>query len=120
MIDIPFGSKGYLSGPMTGVEDYNMPMFFYWQVKLEKSGYRIDNPALYDLRKMRTGWVYSEDQWDSIIAEDCEILKGCDFVFVLNGWQDSPGALIEIECARREGIPVYYEEYASCKDKGVK
>ena len=42
----------YISGPMTGMDDYNFKVFFHRQVELEKEGWRVLNPAEIDLRKM--------------------------------------------------------------------
>ena len=112
MKDLKFGATIYISGPMTGIECFNFPQFFYWQVKLEKSGYHVLNPAMMDCMKMlHDGWKYEPCMWDDIIEEDCKIIaEEADALFVLNGWRDSCGALREIETAKVHGIPVYYEE----------
>jgi nucleoside 2-deoxyribosyltransferase len=39
---------------------------------------------------------------------DLEIIKRCDFVVVIPGWQTSQGTLHEIEVARQAGLHVYF------------
>jgi|TARA_Y100000310_G_scaffold182627_1_gene182699 hypothetical protein len=106
------GDTLYISGPMTGITDYNFPQFFKWQCMLEQSGYKVKNPALHDLRKMWKGWVYDDSMWDEVIAEDCAMIESneVDGIFVLKGWEGSRGALMEIATARKCNKPVYYEE----------
>lgn len=36
-----------------------------------------------------------------------EILKRCDFAVLMKDWENSPGALKEVEVAKKRGIPVY-------------
>jgi hypothetical protein len=112
MIDkLPQGSTIYVSGKMTGVHCFNFKNFFYWQVVLERSGYRVINPAEIDcLRMLNEGWVYSPDKWEEIIAEDCELIKSkADAVFVMDGYITSEGAHKEIAAAIESGKMVFYE-----------
>jgi hypothetical protein len=39
---------------------------------------------------------------------DLEIIKRCDFMVVIPGWQTSQGTLHEIDIARQAGLPVYF------------
>jgi len=40
---------------------------------------------------------------------DLEILKRCDVMWAIPGWDTSKGTLREIEVAKAQGIPVYFE-----------
>lgn len=43
--------------------------------------------------------------WEDYIDMDLAILKKCNCIYMLNGWQNSRGACIEKEYADRHGIP---------------
>lgn len=103
--------KLYLSGPMTGLPCYNFPAFFYWEVVLSNRGHKVINPARIDCERMLGGWTYSEDQYDEILEEDLRLIRQeAEGVFMLNGWEESEGALMEINEARDKGIPIMFEE----------
>ena len=109
---LPIGSTIYISGKMSGLPCFNFKNFFYWQVMLEKSGYKVVNPAEIDCLKMIGGWRYSEDQWEAVIEEDCEIIRSdrVDAVFVIGrDYVSSAGAHREIMAAADADKPVYYE-----------
>jgi hypothetical protein len=108
---LPYGSVIYVSGPMTGLPCFNFKSFFYWQVMLEKSGYKVINPAEQDCLKMlNEGWQYSPDKWEEVIEEDCQLIRDeADAVFVMDGYITSEGAHREISTAVEAGKPVFYE-----------
>lgn len=91
--------KIYLSGPMTGIEDYNYPLFNSSAEVLRSYGYLVSNPAEHfngaqDLPK------------ETYMREDIKSLLDCEIVVTLPNWQDSHGAQLEVEVARACGIPV--------------
>jgi hypothetical protein len=53
------GDTVYIAGPMRKffTECFNFKRFFFWQVKLEESGYNVINPALIDCQR----WI--DDGW---------------------------------------------------------
>lgn len=111
MIDLEKGKTIYVSGPMSGYTNYNFEEFFYWGKLLKLHGYKVINPADKDLTKMFHGWQYTEDQWEDLIEYDRMLIKCyADAVFLLKGWEDSKGALLEIEEANLKQIPLFYEE----------
>jgi len=51
---------------------------------------------------------------DSVWLEgDIEILKRCDLVVLVDGWENSAGARCEVEVAAAHGIPIYDEQWVS-------
>jgi len=40
---------------------------------------------------------------------DLAVLKVCDVIFMIPGWESSPGANIEREEAQKLGMPIYYK-----------
>jgi len=48
--------------------------------------------------------------WDSVWLEgDIEILKRCDAIFMVKGWEKSTGATAELKVAKAQGMEIYFE-----------
>lgn len=85
--------------------------FFFWAELLERSGYICVNPARIDCQKwIDEGWIYTPDQYEDVLAKDLEILAGCDALFLLEEWRDSPGARREKARAEELGLPIFRAE----------
>lgn len=87
----------YISGPITGVvgaEEY----FKEAEQKIEAAGFIAINP--YTLIN-----GFGKLRWDDYIDMDLAILKKCNCIYMLNGWQNSRGATIEKEFAEKHNIP---------------
>ncbi|WP_238552926.1 DUF4406 domain-containing protein [Paenibacillus alvei] len=80
----------YLSGPMTGLPEYNHPAFHLAALRLRRAGYRVLNPA--DV-------VVEKEDWGSYMRADIKLLMDADMVAVLPGWEQSRGARIEVDLA---------------------
>lgn len=92
--------KIYLSGPMTGYEDYNYPAFDRAAQMLREQGYIVFNPAD----------QFDGDQsleWTTYMRADIAAILECDEVAVLDGWEMSLGARLEVIVARSIGLPVW-------------
>jgi len=90
----------YLSGPMRGYEEFNYPAFHYAAFNLRAKGYEVLNPAeSFDGDTTLPFEVYME--------EDKRLVAKADAVALLEGWEKSEGAAIEMETARLRGIPCY-------------
>lgn len=87
----------YISGPITGVieaEEY----FREAEQKIEAAGFIAINPCTFI-----TGG--GKLTWEDYIDMDLAILKKCDCIYMLNGWQNSRGATLEKEFAEKHNIP---------------
>lgn len=102
----------YIAGPMRHHKCFNFPQFFYWQVKFEKSGYKVINPAELDCERwIEDGWIFTDDKYEEVLGEDCRLIREeADILFVLTGWEESEGANKEIEEAKKKGITIAYED----------
>jgi hypothetical protein len=89
--------KIFISGPMTGYEDYNRPAFFHMEDVLTKAGWDVANPA--------NNGVHEEQPFYVHLKADFKMLLKCDALFSLDGWKDSPGATMEYLVARNSGMP---------------
>lgn len=97
----------YISGPMTGLPQYNYPMFEYVSTKLRSLGMEIssphENPLPPDID------VISESElWDQMIALSIEQMNSCDAIILLPGWTRSRGAKLELEYMLDRDKEVYF------------
>ena len=97
--------KFYISGPMTGLPEYNYPAFFAMEKKLQAIGHwQIVNPAR----------LPHQPTWRKYMVQDILYLLDCTHVIMLCGWQNSKGAKLEHHIAKELGITILYEESALC------
>lgn len=90
----------YISGPMTGLPDWNFPAFNAKAQELRERGFQVVNPA--------------EDkepdlEWSDYLRIDLRMLMDCDAIYMLPGWQGSKGARLEHHVACELGFAVLYE-----------
>ena len=88
----------YLSGPMTGRPDLNFPAFHAAAARLRALGYDVTSPAEIVLG--------SEATWHAAMRADIKGLLDCDAIALLDGWQESAGAHLEMHIAHRVGIEI--------------
>lgn len=89
----------YLSGPMTGIADHNVPAFNRAAALLRARGHHVINPA-----EMAGGDLSLP--WSAYIRADIGCLLRVEAVRVLPGWERSRGARLEVLVAQSIGIPV--------------
>lgn len=82
-------SPVYISGPMTGLPDYNRGVFNAAAAKLRAIGYEVVNPAEQP----------EQPSWEEYMRHDIKLMMGCQSIFLLPGWQNSRGARIEFQIA---------------------
>jgi nucleoside 2-deoxyribosyltransferase len=73
--------------------------------ELWKAGYAVICPH------MNSALMDTVAPEKNFLEGDIEILKHCDVLVVVKGWQHSSGTLNEIDFAHRNGIPVYSWDY---------
>lgn len=92
----------YLSGPMTGLPEYNYPRFFEVAEVIRDAGHWVYNPAEYDFTGELVDFPVKE-----AFAEYCRIIcTECDAIVLLENWQASTGVAAETSLARAIGVPV--------------
>lgn len=77
----------FISGPMTGYEDFNRPAFMEAEEKLKKAGFSVFNPAWMDFDSGFSN--------DAIMSIDLVALSHCNYIYQLPGWKYSKGASAE-------------------------
>lgn len=101
----------YLAGPMTGVKDYNFPLFFEVEHELHCQGYRVENPAKNngDTLSAAIADAQSEERsWADYMRLDLVRLAKADAVCLLPGWHNSRGARLERYIATELNMPVWF------------
>jgi hypothetical protein len=118
----------YLAGPMSGIPQFNYPKFHKITKELRDAGYTVinpveeDSPELQDILKAsKDGLVEGKhhyehkvavagETWGDVLARDIQtIFNRCDGVVVMDGWEKSRGARLEVFVANLCGrsINVY-------------
>lgn len=94
----------YLSGPMTGLPEFNYPAFAAATEALRAAGYTVFSPHEF---LPNTNTVPSQADLRRAFAAYCKfICEEADAVVVLAGWTKSKGATCEVALARNCGLPV--------------
>lgn len=88
--------KVYISGPITGIDFGNRIAFSCARSALELCGYEVVDPS-----KVQLG---DDATWADYMRVDLKLLLDCDFIYMLEGWEDSRGARLERELAENLGI----------------
>lgn len=92
----------YLSGPMSGLPDGNLPAFRETTARLRSLGLKIISPHELDETIEVVGVC-----WADYLRRDLAVLAGqCQGVIVMSGWTRSKGAQLEVHVARCLGMPV--------------
>jgi len=97
-----YSGKGY-----SEIED-NIKRAEKASIKLFRKGWAVITPhkntAHYEIYEDET---LTYEMW---LAADMEMLKRSDAIFLLNGWQNSHGAVKEQQYALGNNMPVFYED----------
>lgn len=96
----------YISGPMTGIPEFNFPAFFNKEKELKKSGWKVINPARIGKRIILKRNVEYQDY----IKADLKGLFKCSTIYMMKGWQNSKGANLEKHVAEILLLKIIYED----------
>ncbi|QLI49434.1 hypothetical protein vBPaeMUSP18_37 [Pseudomonas phage vB_PaeM_USP_18] len=94
---LPLIRRLYLSGPMSGLPEFNYPAFHAEAGRLRALGYHVENPAENDAPPCGT--------WQAFMRKAIAQLITCEAVALLPGWTESRGALLERQLAVTLGMP---------------
>lgn len=88
----------YLSGPMTGLPEFNFPAFHAEASRLRGLGFDVVSPAELNPDPSAT--------WHDCMRRDLAALLTCDAIALMPGWQKSAGAHLEMHVAHRVGMEI--------------
>lgn len=92
----------YISGPITGHDDY-VDKFLMAEQAILKTGHTPINPA-------RLNYIMPEDATHAEYMKMCiPLMDICDMVYMLEGWRDSKGAVAELQHAIETNMDVFFE-----------
>ena len=110
----------YVAGPMSGIPQFNFPVFDAAAADLRAKGYTIVSPAELDSEETRQAALASIDgapgtgshmneTWGDFLARDLKLIADVvDGVIVLPGWEKSSGARTETFMAFVAKKPIVY------------
>ena len=91
----------YISGPMTGIKEWNFPEFYKAQRILVARGDKVFNPAQ---NSLECGFDYAD-----FLRFDIQAILICSKMYMLKGWQMSKGARLEHDIAEALGLEMEYQ-----------
>jgi hypothetical protein len=109
----------YISGPMTGIKDFNAPLFNFVAFKLRELGYEVINPVELDGEADKSTLT-----WEMCLRRDIELLMSAAqrrpvIIATLPEWYISKGARLEVFVAATVGLPVMPYEDLLLTARGV-
>ena len=90
----------YLSGPMSGLADYNYPVFNEVAKSLRDQGHVVVNSAEFEQDTSKV--------WSHYMRQDLRRLLDCHTIALLPGWDRSRGATLELFVATQLGMRVVH------------
>ncbi len=94
----------YLSGPMSGLPEHNVPLFNRTTKLLRKKGFRVINPAELDAKEHCRSW-------EECLRRDIRELSRCTDIATLPGWKKSRGANLEVHIGKALSYEVHPVAY---------
>lgn len=105
---IPTPRRWYVSGPMAvfgNDQEYLTQLF-------TDVAHQIRHWGMESITPLEDGLSWDAPYVDHLLA-DLRNLNECQGVYLLPGWEFSRGCRIEVEWARRFGIPIYFNREVS-------
>lgn len=103
--------RGYISGPMTGHDDWNVPAFDAAAARVRGWGFQAVNPA------DNFGRDYDvPGGWPVYLRHDVSLVCSCSVLFALPGWEASRGSRWEVAVAAVLGMPILDAETCRALD----
>lgn len=101
----------YLSGPMSGLPEFNFPAFATAAARLRGAGYEVVSPAEIVAGPPPSPSAGESEQkrfYNACMRADLKAMLDCDAIALMRGWENSNGAHIELHVAQRVGLQVLF------------
>ena len=98
--------KLYISGPMTGLPEFNFPAFAQAADWYRTLG--CDVLSAHEVKHDEPNGLGSLPWHEYLRADLIAMLTECDEIVMLPGWQNSKGATLERHVAMALGFPVHH------------
>ena len=89
----------FLSGPMTGYENFNFDQFNFIENVLNQYGIEVVNPVHICKKYKKEHVLNDKTVFDKMVAEQQEAERTCNAIMLLHGWQNSKGVRLELKTA---------------------
>ena len=99
--------KIYISGPVTGVADYK-GKFLCAEYQLLQRNWSPPVEIINPVRVLEN--IPADTPWGQFMDITLAVMRGCDAIYMLRGWENSRGAQIEKLYAEGCGMKVMYED----------
>lgn len=96
----------YLAGKMTGLPNYGYDRFAEVAAKLRAAGFKIASPHEIDYDE--TQYPRGTRPYKDYMKGGVDLLFECDGIILMEGWEDSTGAPIELSIAEACGYDIKY------------
>ena len=109
----------FISGPMTGFENYNFGKFNKVAARLIQAGYNVINPVNICKKFKQEEVIKSKEAFDAMVAEQqVAEREQCDAILLLDGWELSLGVRLELQTAIELKFQIFLEKDLSwlCDD----
>lgn len=93
----------YIAGPMYGLPEKNYPMFQWVEGLLIDAGHSVISPLEADKFVLPSDPEPTREWWQRITMR---LLLNTEAVALLDGWEDSKGAMLEVVVAEGLGMTV--------------
>lgn len=91
--------KIYISGPISGLPFEDVKRNFDdAQMRLEEQGYEVINPL--------NNGLTEKHSWKEHMKADIKMLMDCDEIYMMKGYAESKGAMIEYNLAQDLGYDI--------------
>ena len=97
----------YISGGMSGIKNLNAPAFRKAAKSLRKAGHKAISPPEEDKKTFGKKILDMGNQskmWQDCLKRDLKDLLKCDAIHLLDGWERSKGATLEMMVAKEIGL----------------
>ena len=102
----------YISGPITGVDDY-MERFDKAEHHVLENARYVDDWQYYDIITVNPARILAEAatafSYDQLMELCITMVNNCDANYMMDGWENSKGARKELERAEMLALEVLYE-----------
>lgn len=98
----------YVAGPMSGIKEHNFPAFRLAAKTLRSMGHEVVSPVEMDEEggfdsKSAPNVAPGSKQWAQFLARDIRVVLDVEGIVVIDGWERSRGAALEVHVARELG-----------------
>jgi len=100
----------YIAGPMSGLPNNGYDAFNRKAAQLRDAGWDVINPAEMDLDAgLDAQREFTRLDYMQAARRDLRAIRECQALYMLDGYEQSPGANWEWAYAKELGLTIYYE-----------